>query len=379
MKVYLDHAATTSVSNEVYLAMEPYFIKKFGNPSSLHDKGIENRKAINSSRKKIAELLYCNNKEIYFTSCGTESINWALKGLAYANKTKGEIITTRIEHHATLHTVAFLETLGYIIHYLDVDENGFIDLNQLRHLINNNTLVVSIIMANNEIGTIQDIKQIREICDESSTYLHLDAVQMLAHVKINLTKLGADLVSFSGHKLHAPKGIGILYIKEGTNIANLLHGGQQEHGLRSGTENTPYIIGITKAIEIGIKHLDTNKERLEEYALFFLNELKKANIDFVLNGPKIGKDRLPGNLNISFKNLDGNDITYYLNKANIYVSTGSACDSESIEPSHVLREINVPQDYIDASIRFSIGDTTKFEEIRYVLSNLIEIIKENLE
>lgn len=378
MKVYLDHAATTGVSKEVYQAMEPYFEKEFGNPSSLHSKGIKTRRVINSSRKIIAELLNCNHKEIHFTSCGTESINWALKGLAYSNKTKGEVITTRIEHHATLHTVEFLESLGYIIHYLDVNHQGFVNLDQLRQLINNNTLVVSIIMANNEIGTIQNVKEIKEICELSSTYLHLDAVQVLAHVEIDLLKLGADLVSFSGHKLHAPKGIGILYIKEGTHITNLLHGGQQENGLRSGTENVPYIVGITKAIELGIKHLESNRERLNEYALYFLNELKKANIDFVLNGPEIGKNRLPGNLNLSFKNSDGNDITYYLNKADIYVSTGSACDSESIEPSHVLKEIGVPQDYIDASIRFSIGDATEFEELEYTLKHLISIIKENI-
>ena len=379
MKVYLDHAATTSVSKEVFQAMEPYFNKEFGNPSSLHNKGIKNRKAINYSRKTIAELLNCNHKEIHFTSCGTESINWALKGLAFANKTKGEIITTRIEHHATSNTVKFLESLGYIIHYLNVDNQGFINLNHLRLLVNNNTLVVSIIMANNEIGTIQNVKEIKEICSASSTYLHLDAVQVLAHVKIDLKKLGADLVSFSGHKLHAPKGIGILYIKDGTHITNLLHGGQQEQGLRSGTENVPYIIGITKAIEIGIKNLKSNNDRLNDYAKFFVNELKKAEIDFILNGPEIGENRLPGNLNLSFKNLDGSDITYYLNKANIYVSTGSACDSESIEPSHVLREIVVPPDYIDASIRFSIGDQTDLEELKYTLTNLIEIIKDNIE
>ena len=253
MKVYLDNASTTNVSKQVYEAMKPYFKKEFGNPSSLHNKGISNRKVINSSRKTIAKLLNCNHKEIAFTSCGSESINWALKGLAFKNKTKGEIITTRVEHHATLHAVEFLESMGYIIHYLDVDKNGFINLDQLRNTVNDNTLVVSILMANNEIGTIQNMKEISEICNQASTYLHVDAVQVLCHHDLDLSELNADLVSFSGHKFHAPKGIGILYIKEGTAIENLIHGGQQENNHRAGTENVPYIVGITKAIELGIQ------------------------------------------------------------------------------------------------------------------------------
>ena len=376
MKVYLDNASTTNVSKEVYEAMKPYFKKEYGNPSSLHNKGISNRKVINTSRKTIASLLHCNHREIHFTSCGSESINWALKGLAFSNNIKGEIITTKVEHHATLHTVEFLEKMGYIIHYLDVDNEGFINIEQLKELVNDNTLVVSILMANNEIGTIQNMSEIADICSEASTYLHVDAVQVACHKDLDLTELNADLVSFSGHKFQAPKGIGMLYIKKGTKIENLIHGGQQEQDHRAGTENVPYIIGITKALEIGVNQLGMYEESLNKYANYFLKELDNAKIEYILNGPPIGIDRLPGNLNLSFKDLDGSDITYYLNKNGIYVSTGSACDSESIEASHVLQAINVPKNYIDASLRFSIGIQTSFDEVKYAVGKLIEIINE---
>ncbi len=376
MKVYLDNASTTKVSKEVYEAMKPYFEEEFGNPSSLHNKGISNRKVVNSSRKKIASMFNCNHKEIHFTSCGTESINWALKGLAFSNNAKGEIITTKVEHHATLHTVQFLEKMGYIIHYLDVDKEGFIDIKQLSTLINDNTLVVSVLMANNEIGTIQNMEEISKICFDASTYLHVDAVQVACHKELDLSELNADLVSFSGHKFNAPKGIGILYIKHGTKIENLLHGGQQEQDHRAGTENVPYIVGITKALEVGLRQIGNYEKTLDSYSKFFIDELDNAGIEYILNGPQIGEHRLPGNINLSFKDLEGSDITYYLNKYGIYVSTGSACDSESIEPSHVLQAIKVPFDYIEASLRFSIGVDTTFDEVKYASEKLIEIINE---
>lgn len=376
MNVYLDNASTTQVSPEVFEAMKPYFEAEFGNPSSLHNKGIHVRKELNSAKRTIAELLHCSPKELYFTSCGTESTNWALKGLAFANNTKGEIITTKIEHHATLHSCEFLESLGYIVHYLDVDTDGFINLNQLRTLISDNTLVVSIILANNEIGTIQNLEEISAICDQASTYLHVDAVQAITHMPVDLSTMNVDLMSISGHKFHAPKGIGLLYIKEGTHITNLLHGGNQENELRSGTENVPYILGLTKALELGMDRYLDYQDRLNSYATFFLEELDKANIDYLFNGPPIGEQRLPGNINISLKGYDGSDITYYLNKAGIFVSTGSACDSTSIDPSHVLQTIKVPQDYIEASIRFSIGEYNTREQIEYAVHELIRILQE---
>ncbi len=376
MKVYLDNASTTNVSKEVYKAMKPYFLEDFGNPSSLHQEGIKTRKTINSSRKKIAKLLHCDSSELHFTSCGTESINWALKGLAFNNQIKGEIITTKIEHHATLHTCEFLESLGYIVHYLTVDNEGFIDLEQLKATINDNTLVVSVIMANNEIGTIQDMKEIAKICMDHSTYLHVDAVQVAGHIPLNLSELGADLVSFSGHKFHAPKGIGLLYIKKGTHLTNLLHGGQQENGMRPGTENVPYIVGLTKALECSIDDIGEYQNKLRTYTKYIKEQLDKANIDYVINGPNDEAKRLPGNLNISFKNVDGGSLVYYLNKAHIYVSTGSACDSKSIQPSHVIKAINVPKDYINATIRISVGNINTFEEIAYATKELIRILQE---
>ena len=378
MNVYLDNASTTNVSKEVLEAMLPYFKEEFGNPSSLHEKGINNRKILNQSRIKIAELLYCNKNEIHFTSCGTESINWALKGLAFNNKTKYEIITTNIEHHATIRTCEFLETLGFTIHYLKVDNNGFINLDELRSKINNNTLVVSIIMANNEIGTIQNINEISKICDQARTYLHLDAVQAVCHTKLDLQELKVDLLSISGHKFHGPKGIGILYIKEGTHISSLIHGGQQELKKRAGTENVPYIVGITRALELGISNLGKYTNRLNDYSKSFLQRLDKENVDYILNGPEIGEERLPGNLNISFKDKDGLVLTYLLDKRGIYVSTGSACDSESIEPSHVILAIGVPSNYINATVRFSIGNETSLEELNYVIDNLIDVLKNEM-
>jgi len=378
MKVYLDNASTTSVSKEVFDVMLPFFMENFGNPSSLHELGIKNRKVINQSRKKIAELLNCKKTEIHFTSCGTESINWALKGLAFQNNTKYEIITTNIEHHATSETCMFLENLGFTINYLKVDKKGFINTNELRNMINNNTLVVSIIMANNEIGTIQNIKEISEICDQARTYLHVDAVQAICHTKINLETLNVDLLSISGHKFHGPKGIGILYIKEGTHICNLIHGGQQELKRRAGTENVPFIVGLTKALDVGISNLEQYTKRLNEYSKLFLDRLDKEEIDYILNGPNIGENRLPGNLNISFKNLDGLELTYLLDKRGIFVSTGSACDSESIEPSHIIKAIGVPGDYINSTIRFSIGNETTLKELNYVIDNLIDILKNEI-
>ena len=377
MKVYLDHSATTGVSKSVLDAMLPYFEGKFGNPSSLHNLGFESRKVINQCKKDIAKLFNCSNKEIYFTSCGTESTNWAIKGLASAHPEKNEIITTSVEHHATLHTCKYLESKGYVVHYLDVDEQGFIPLDVLKETINENTLLVSIIYANNEIGTIQNVYEIEEICHSKETYLHIDAVQAACHIPIDINSLNIDLMSVSGHKFHAPKGIGILYIKKGIKIHNLIHGGQQEYNRRSGTENVPYIVGITQALKDGHKLLPTYRKQLDYLSYRFLEYLDKAKIDYRLNGPSIGHQRLPGHLNLSFKDLDGSDITFYLNKLGIYVSTGSACDSESINPSHVLQAINVPKDYINASIRFSIGIETTDEQIDYAATNLIKIIKEN--
>lgn len=374
MEVYLDNASTTIVRKEVFEVMKPFFTTQFGNPSSLHKKGMENRKIINQSRKKIAELLHCSHKEIFFTSCGTESINWALQGLALENKTKSEIITTRIEHHATLETCKFLEDRGYTLKYVDTDDLGFVDLVHLDELITENTLFVSILLANNEIGTIQHAKSISDICFKNSTYLHFDAVQALCHTPIDLEELNADLVSFSGHKFNAPKGIGMLYKKESVKLGTLIHGGQQENDMRAGTENIAYIVGLTKALELGLEDFGPYKERLNSYSSYILSQLQDNNIDFILNGPEVGDYRLPGSINISIKDIDGDTLTYYLNKRGVYVSTGSACDSTRIEPSHVVRAIHVPSDYINATLRITAGNHNTFEEIEYATAVIIEEI-----
>jgi len=375
MRVYLDNAATTNVSDVVMEAMLPYFTKEYGNPSSLHDLGINNRRTINTTKNKIAKLLNCERSEIYYTSCGTESINWAIKGLAFKNKTKSEIITTRIEHHATLNTCLFLEELGYTINYVDVDGQGFINLEHLRTLITDNTLVVSIIMANNEVGTIQNIEEISKICEEGSTYLHIDAVQAATHIQLDLEELKVDLMSISAHKFHGPKGIGVLYIKKGTHIENLIHGGQQELKLRSGTENVPFMVGFAKALEVGVKEINAYKDRVDSYAKLFLEKLDEANIDYILNGPPIGENRLPGNINISIKDMDGTVLAYLLNRRGVFVSTGSACDSQSIKPSHVISELNIPQDYIKGTLRITIGNETTREMIKYAAFSLTEILR----
>ena len=316
MEAYFDNASTSFIKPEVFEAMKPFFLEEFGNPSSLHKLGIKNRKFINSSRKKIAELLGCNHTEIYFTSCGTESINWALKGMALKNRTKSEIITTKIEHHATLETCTYLASRGYTLQYVDTDSNGFVDVDHLESLITENTLFVSIIMANNEIGTIQNFNEISEVCNRKSTYLHIDAVQAVCHTELNIQQLEVDFLSISGHKFNAPKGIGILYIKDGIEIDNLLHGGKQEHDKRAGTENVAFIAGITKALELGLSEFKEYKDRLNSYSMYILSELDKNNIDYILNGPEVGDNRLPGNLNLSFRDLDGDTITFYLNKQN---------------------------------------------------------------
>ncbi len=376
MEAYFDNASTSFIKPEVFEAMKPFFLEEFGNPSSLHKLGIKNRKFINSSRKKIAELLGCNHTEIYFTSCGTESINWALKGMALKNRTKSEIITTKIEHHATLETCTYLASRGYTLQYVDTDSNGFVDVDHLESLITENTLFVSIIMANNEIGTIQNFNEISEVCNRKSTYLHIDAVQAVCHTELNIQQLEVDFLSISGHKFNAPKGIGILYIKDGIEIDNLLHGGKQEHDKRAGTENVAFIAGITKALELGLSEFKEYKDRLNSYSMYILSELDKNNIDYILNGPEVGDNRLPGNLNLSFRDLDGDTITFYLNKQNVFVSTGSACDSTSIEPSHVVSSIGVPKEYINATIRISLGYQTTKEELEYGTNVLIDTLKQ---
>ncbi len=361
--VYFDYASTTHIRKEVYDEMIPYLQKEYGNPSSLYDMGIKNKKVINQCRKRIAKLLNAKSSEIYFCSGGSEANNWALKGIAFKHTKKKEIITTKIEHHSVTHSCEFLERMGYDVKYLDVDDLGFIDFGQLKNIISSNTLMVSIIMANNEIGTIQDIKKIGQLCKDWGVIFHIDAIQAMPHIKMDVKNLPIDLMSVSAHKFYGPKGIGFLYIRNGIEVENLIHGGAQEKEKRAGTENVPYIVGMTKALELAYQEMDEDVKRERMLAQKLFSILKDNIKDIKLNGPDIGINRLPGNINLSFKGIDGSLLSFELNKAGICVSTGSACNSGSIEPSHVLQAIKVPKEYINGTIRITLGKETTSDDI----------------
>lgn len=373
--IYLDYASTTKIRQEVIEEMQPYLLNQYGNPSSLYDEGIKNKKVINQCRNKIASIFNAKRDEIYFCSGGSEANNWALKGIAFAALEKKEIITTKIEHHSILNSCEFLEKLGYLIHYLDVDEEGFVNVEELKETINKNTALVSIMMANNEIGTIQNIKKISKVCKEQNVLLHTDAIQAASHLPIDVNNLGIDLMSISSHKFYGPKGIGCLYIRSGVDLENLIHGGHQERGRRAGTENVAYIVGMTKAIELSIKEMNERLKIEQDLIRSLYNQIKATVNDVKLNGPGIGDNRLPNNLSLSFKDTDGSVLSFELNKLGICVSTGSACNSDAIEPSHVLQAIKVPVDYINGTIRISIGKDTTKSEIKLISDSLIKLLK----
>ncbi|MBU1094061.1 MAG: cysteine desulfurase [Firmicutes bacterium] len=369
--IYLDYAATTPVNDEVLQAMLPFFSIRYGNPSSMHQLGITNKKTINESRKTVANCLNVLQEEIYFTSGGTEATNWAIRGYADAYPEKKEIIISQIEHHATLHTCQFLEKKGYKIHYIPVDKKGFISLKKLENSINENTLLVSIIWANNEIGTIQDIKAISEICKNHSVALHVDAVQAFGQIAIDLSLYDISMLTLSAHKFYGPKGIGCLYVKKGISIEPLIHGGSQEQNHRSGTENITGIVGMAKAAEIAISNQQSYYEKLS-YLSSRLHQRMIMDFDCVLNGPELGGRRLPGNLNYSFRDIIGTQLTYWLDQNDIFVSTGSACNSDSIEPSHVIKAIKVPDEYIKGTVRISLGNEFLETDIPRVIARFKE-------
>lgn len=350
--IYLDYAATTPIFPEVVEAMLPYLKSQFANPSALYKIGVENRKAINLARKKVADLLGCKPQELYFTSGGTESNNWAIKGLASRHQAK-TIITTPIEHHSIIHPCEYLKNFGYRIHYLHVDEQGFIDLAELERVLDQDTLLVTLGYVNNEVGTIQDVQAIAEICKRHQCLLHLDATQAVGHIPFNLRDLNVDLMTFSAHKFHGPKGVGCLYIREEVAIDPLMHGGRQEYNHRAGTENVANIIGLAKALELSLDRLP-QYQTLSELATLCLQQLLQLP-DVRFNGPKLGPKRLATILNFSFKGIDGADLLYQLNQAGIYAANGSACNAERIEPSHVLSAIGVPESYLHGSVRLSFG------------------------
>ena len=368
-ELYFDNAATTKVDEQVLKAMLPYLTEKYGNASSQHLKGQEARDAFEKARKTVAKSINAKTHEVIFTSGGTESNNFALKGLFFSNYPhKNHIITTKIEHDCCLNACKWLETQGAKITYLDVDKQGFINLKDIDKAITEKTILVSVIHANNEIGTIQDLEEIGKLCKEKKVLFHTDACQSFTKIPIDVKKQNLDLVTMNAHKIHGPKGVGALYIKEGIKITPLLHGGGHEAGLRSGTENVAGAVGFAKAVEItDLKDIKKMTE-LRDYLIGKILKIPNTR----LNGPK--ENRLCNNINISFSNLDGEALGGYLEQKGVYTSTGSACSSHSSESSHVLKALGLPQVNVDSSIRISISKYTTKEEADYFLEALPKIV-----
>jgi len=371
--VYADNAATTPVSPEVISAMQPCFKTVWGNPSSLHSKGREAKAMLEAARKSIANTFCCQPSEIYFTSGGTESDNWAIKGAARKMRAKGKnhIVTSAIEHHAVLNTCESLEREGFEVTYVGVDEYGTVKLDELRRAVTEKTALVAIMYANNEIGTLEPIEEIAKIAHEKGALMFTDAVQAVGNVEIDLSSLGVDLLSVSGHKIHAPKGIGMLYIKKGVVIDNLVDGGGQERRKRGGTENLPYIVGLARAIEIAQSRV-SELDRVRKMRDRLIEGLTKIPYSS-LNGHRT--NRLAGNVNIGFEFIEGESMLLWLDIAGICASTGSACSSASLEASHVLIATGVPHEKAHGSLRLSISHETTDEEVDYILETVPGIVK----
>lgn len=373
MKIYLDNSATTKIDDEVLDEMLPYLKENYGNPSSSYRIGRENKSKIEEARKQVANLLNANPDEIYFTSGGTESDNMALKGVAFANQNKGKhIITSKIEHPAILDSCKELEKFGFEITYINVDRNGIIDLNELEKSIRKDTILISIMFVNNEIGTIEPIKKIGEIARNRNILFHTDAVQAIGNIKIDVRELGIDLLSLSAHKFYGPKGIGALYVKEGTIFRKYLNGGHQEKNKRAGTENVAGIVGLGKAITLAYQHIEESNKYLTNLREYIIEEIKNHVADIKINGDL--KNRVPGNISISFKGVEADNILSEFDKKNICISTGSACTTGSIESSHVLKAIGLSDMMAHSTIRISLGKYNTKEEIDYVVKILGEII-----
>ena len=371
--IYMDNAATTSVRPEVLEAMMPYFTQHFGNVSSIHTFGRGARRALENARKQVAAALGCEAREVYFTAGGSESDNWAIRCAVEAKANKGKhIITSAIEHHAVLHTCEYMEKLGYEVTYLPVDEYGLVSVESVKAAIRPDTVLITIMAANNEIGTLQPIAEIGKIAKENGILFHTDAVQAVGAVPIDVNAWNVDMLSLSGHKLHAPKGIGALYIRKGIRISNLIYGGAQERGLRAGTENLPGIVGLGKAIELAVAELPEYTERLTKLRDKLISGILEKIPDVQLNGhPTI---RLPGNVNVSVRYVEGEALLMRLDLAGVAASSGSACTSGSLDPSHVLLAIGLPHEIAHGSLRLSLGSDTTEEEVDYVLEKLPEIV-----
>ena len=372
-RIYMDNAATTAVAPEVLEAMLPYFTEIYGNPSSIHGTGRDARRVVDAARRQVANAIGAQPQEIYFTAGGSESDNWAIKGAAFARQAKGNhIITSAIEHHAVLHTCQWLEKRGFEVTYLPVDEFGRVSVQDVENAITDKTILISIMAANNEIGTLQPIAEIGKIAKEKKILFHTDAVQAVGAIPIDVNELNVDMLSMSAHKFHGPKGIGALYIRKGVRVDGFLHGGAQERGQRAGTENLPGIVGMGKAIELATANLAENAARETRLRDRLIDGILSTIPDTRLNGHRT--QRLPNNVNISFRYVEGEALLLRLDLAGIAGSSGSACTSGSLDPSHVLLAIGLPHEIAHGSLRLSLGTETTDEEVDYVLEKLPEIL-----
>jgi cysteine desulfurase len=371
--IYMDHSATTPVKKEVLEEMLPYFSEFYGNPSSVYALSNHSRLAIDKARERVAKAIGAKKTEVFFTGGGSEADNWALKGIAYKNKDKGNhIITTKIEHHAILHTCEYLEQQGFQVTYLDVDEYGMISLEELEKAITEKTILISIMFANNEIGTIQPVKEIGELAKKHGVLFHTDAVQAVGSLPIDVKEMNIDLLSMSAHKLYGPKGVGALYIRQGTKIDPLIAGGAQEKNKRAGTENTPGIVGLGKAIELAYEHLEENTTYLISLRERLIKGIKERIPYVRLNGHP--EKRLPGNANFCFQFIEGEALLLSLDMVGIAGSSGSACTSGSLDPSHVLLAIGLPHEIAHGSLRLSLGTGNTEEEVDFAVEKLVGIV-----
>lgn len=374
-RIYMDYAATTYVKPEVFEEMKPYFTEEFGNPSSLYSFSDKTKVAINTARERVAKAINAEKNEIYFTCGGSEADNWALKGIAFANKNKGNhIITTQIEHHAMINACKFLEKNGFEVTYLKPDAEGFISPEDVKNAITDKTILVSIMFANNEVGTIEPIKEIGKICRERKVIFHTDAVQAVGHVPVDVKDMNIDLLSLAGHKFYGPKGVGALYIRTGVKIESLIHGGGQERSKRGSTENIAGIVGLGKAIELSVSEMKEESNREAALRDKLLSGIMEKIPYTKLNGPK-GDKRLPSNIDVSFIGIEGETLLLDLDFEGIFASTGSACASASLDPSHVLLALGLPHEIAHGSLRLTLGAKSTEEEVDYVLEVLPKIVK----
>ena len=372
-RTYLDYAATTPIHPEVAKAMMPYFTEYFGNPSSIYSYGQEAKSAVGEARAKVASLINAREEEIVFTSGGTEAGNFALQGVALANENKGNhIITSSIEHHAVIETCKFLEKRGFKVTYVPVDRTGMVDPDDIKKAITSKTVMVSVMHANNEIGTIEPIAEISKITREAEIYFHTDAVQTLGHIPVSVNELGIDLLSMSAHKLYGPKGVGALYIRKGTRLTPIMHGGAQEKQRRAGTENVPGIVGFGKAAELAQQEISEEAERLTRLRDQFIEGILKRIENTHLNGHSV--KRLPNNVNVTIDFIEGESICLNLDLESICASTGSACSSSNLEPSHVLLAMGMAPEQAHSSMRFTMGKWTVEEDVLRVLEVLPKIV-----